>query len=432
MLKSFTLKNGIKVATYQLPQLKSVHLSLSSRGGAIMETPANNGAAHFMEHMLVQGIPSFPTVEEFSQHIEGLSGGYGATTFRLRISFNITVPAPRLEDAIRIGSEVFFEPLFVSEAIEKERRAVESEIKQKMDSHWFEINRFFRETRYSKGSLLILSEAGSLEIVGKLTREDLINFWRELFFPKNTFLLIAGNFNNLKLKKQLEQYFGKYSSTKTFSGFPKIEDDLSARKVAIREDFDLRSCYIDLTYPALNLKDPLKFRLRQSLLINILGGLRNSRLFKLLRYQRGLVYSVDAGSSMLPGLGYVYVSSEVSLEHLEEVLTLVCQEVAAFKKDGLTEEELQLAKNFLTNQWLMTFDHPSSISSWIESDLLWEDKVLLPEECAKMIQDVTREELIQLMQDYWNFDKLNLIVQGPIENSQANIKKFEKIAEILS
>src|SRR5687767_10339935 len=112
MLKTFTLKNGIKVATYNLPQLKSVHIRISAKGGVVTEKPSKNGVAHFMEHMLVQGIPSLPNVDEFSRYIESLAGTYGANTESTLVRFNLTIPFTHLETGLKIASEVFFEPLF--------------------------------------------------------------------------------------------------------------------------------------------------------------------------------------------------------------------------------------------------------------------------------------------------------------------------------
>src|SRR3989344_1979460 len=112
MLNTFTLSNGIRVVTYTMSSLRSVHMQISVKGGSLVENDSNNGVAHFMEHMLVQGIPSFPDAENLSVYIESLAGKYNAYTSQLAVSFNITVPFLHTKDAVRIASEVFFEPLF--------------------------------------------------------------------------------------------------------------------------------------------------------------------------------------------------------------------------------------------------------------------------------------------------------------------------------
>ncbi len=74
MLKTFKLTNGMQVATYNLPQLRSVYILSSVLGGSLEEPADKNGVAHFMEHMICQGTPSYQTVEELSVFIESLSG----------------------------------------------------------------------------------------------------------------------------------------------------------------------------------------------------------------------------------------------------------------------------------------------------------------------------------------------------------------------
>ncbi|MBI2011919.1 insulinase family protein [Candidatus Daviesbacteria bacterium] len=425
MLKTFTLKNGIKVATYNLPNVKSIHIRISSKGGSIVESKVNNGVAHFMEHILVQGTPSYPTVEDLSLFIESLAGNYNAQTEKLLISFFITTPATHIEDAIKITKEVFFDPLFAKDAIERERGALLNEIKQNMDSHYFELNRYFWETRVKKEHPLTLFTGGALDVVSKLTRDDLVNYWQKYFLSKNSYLLISGNFEEKKLIKLLEKYFESIDSKKVFSGFPKMSDlDLSEKEVFIRFDQKLGINYIDITWPSIKMEDTLKLRLIQNLALTILGGLRNSRLFKLLRSQRGLVYSIGSSASILPGLGLGYISSQVTSENLVEVLDLTFKELFTFVHNGPTDEELSFAKNYLSNQWFMAFDHPSVIAEWIENDLHWNDKIRLPEQYLEILKEIKKEDLLKLMQKYWDFAKLNLVIQGQIEDSKENREKY--------
>jgi len=425
MLNTITLKNGMRIATYNLPSLKSLHVRISVKGGSLVEEKTKNGVAHFMEHMLVQGIPSFPNVEEFSGFIEGLAGSYGAYTKGLVVSFYLTVPETHIESAIKIASETFFSPLFVEEAIEKERQAVIEEIKQKMDSHWYKISQYFIKTRFKKDHPLTYDGGGSLETIHTLTRENVKDYWHTYFHPKNTSVLVTGKFSEKKLTQLLEKYFSHIPNDKMFAGFPQMSNaDLAERKVSIREDRELKTCYIDITFPSLGMHDSLSERLKQNLALVIFGQLRNSRLFKLLRYQKGLVYDVSAGSSQHPGLGYVYISSQVSSQNLHEVVRLIKEEIQKFIISGPTEEELIFAKNYLTNQWLMTFDHPSSITGWVEEHLLWEEKILTPEAYGDVLKSFTRQDIVSLMKKYWDFSKLQLTIQGPISSDSATIKKY--------
>jgi len=428
MLKSFTLKNGIKVATYSIPEMRSVFVSLMVKAGSIFETKKNSGVAHLMEHMLVQGIPSLPNVEVFSDYIEGLAGGYNAATAMQSIRFIINAPARHLEDVLRISSEVMFEPLFEDNAIERERRAVLEEIKERQDSLWYKNNQFFTVTRYKKGHPMLLDGGGLLESVSILTRQDLINYWESFFYPSNTHLVIVGGFDNNKVEKLVEQFFTKVKNSQIFPGFPNYtNNDLSNKKVAIRHDPKLQICYLDLCFPSISDNASLKERTQQTIIRNILGGLRRSRLYRLLRQRKGLVYSVNFSLAVYQNFGYADISCQVSKENLEEVVDLIAKELIAFIKNGPLEEEIIFAKNHHINQCLMSWDHPSAVADWIGGDLLWEKKIYLPEEYVKIIEEVDVQSIIEFMKKNWDFQKLNLMIQGPVENTKANIQKFESL-----
>jgi predicted Zn-dependent peptidase len=258
MLNTFTLPNGIKVATYNLPSLKSIHVRTSVKGGSIVENRKNNGVAHFMEHMLVQGIPSYPSAEEFSRYIESLAGNYGAFTERLLIGFNLTVPATHVDKAVQIASEVLYEPIFDPEAIEKERNAIIDEVIQRKDSHLYKISQYFLSSRFQKNNPLLLDGGGSMHVLKKLRRIDLISYWQQYFYPENTYIHISGNFSDQELRFALEKYFGMRTSRGVSHAFPKMGDEsFLSDRLSLRKDTKLSVCYVDVTIPSLGLCDPI-------------------------------------------------------------------------------------------------------------------------------------------------------------------------------
>ena len=432
MLKTYTLKNGLKVATYEIPQMRSSFLSLVVKAGSIFDKKEINGAAHFMEHILVQGIPSFPTVEELSEFVERLAGSYNALTYQQMIKFIINAPAKSLEDILKIGSEVFFEPLFPEDSIERERNAVLEEIRQNQDSLMYKNYKFFKGIRFNKNHPLLLDNGGSIDGVNKIKREDLQDYWSQFFYLQNAYLVLVGGFKNDEAKKKIEEIFGRQKTKKTFPGFPNVTNkDLSNRQVAIRFDPELKTCYVDLTFPSCSNKAPLKERVAQSILSNILGGLRSSRLHKLLRQKRGLVYGIHFGVAIYPSFGYCVTSTQATVDNLNEVIDLTAKELKGFYLSGPTADELEFAKNYLINRSLMSFDNPQSVAAWIEDDLLWEERVYSPEDYVKIIESIGREDIMKFMQKYFEFDKLNLVIQGPVENSKANIKRFEDLIKEL-
>lgn len=428
MLKTFILKNGIKVATYSVPQMRSIYLRQDVKGGSIFDHAETSGTAHYMEHILVQGIPSLPTVEDFSDYIEGIAGSYAASTSIDDINFGISAPVTKIREVLKIGGEVFFEPLFAPDAIEREREAVMQEIRQRQDSLGYKNYQFKINHRYKGDHPLKLDTGGTLQSVANIKREDLVGYWSKFFQGKNTHLVLVGGFEDSEGKKLIEGAFEKFPAGKKFVGFPKLtNNDFTSKTVAIREDKELKACYVDLSFPSVYDSLPLEIRIRQGVIKSIFGNLRSSRLYRLLRQKKGLVYDVGITSASYYSFGYGDIYTQVAADRLDEVLGLVIAELKAFIASGPTKEELEFAVNYTNSRSLMSFDNPSSIANWIEGELLWEDKIHLPEDYIKASSQITVKSLIEFMQKYWDFAKLNLTIQGPIENSKKNLDKYKEM-----
>lgn len=428
MLKCFTLENGLKVATYSIPAMRSVHISQTVKSGHIFDTKETSGSAHFMEHLLVQGIPSLPNVEVFSDHIESLAGSYNASTLSQLVNFSFNAPVRHISDILRISSEVFFEPLFEEEAIARERHAVLEEIRQRQDSLWYKNWQFFSEARFTGNHPMKLDGGGTIESVNKLSKVNLVEFWEKFFHPDNTYLTIIGGFQAQDIQELVESHYGKYKRGSKFTGFPKFTNkDMSGRCVSIRSDHSLQTCYVDISFPSADANISIKDRYAAKIISCVLGGLRSSRLFRLLRQKKGLVYDISFGFASYALFGYSKISFQVVPQKLDEVFKLVKDELNAFITTGVTLQELNLTKNFLIDRSLMSFDQPSAIADWIEDDLLWEDRIYTPEEIVKIIESIDKNDLKQVMEKYWDFDKLNLVVQGPLEDSVENISKYNYI-----
>lgn len=432
MLNAYKLKNGLNVATYSIPEMRSVFLWIAVKGGSIFDTKNTAGIAHFGEHLLVQGIPTLPNVENFSSFLEGLAASYGAATNPQYVRFNVNAPATHLKEIIRIASEVFFAPLFPSDAVERERDVIIEEIKERQDALWYKNYHFFASKRFIPNHPMQLDSAGDEDVIKSLTREDLVNWWSAHFYPENTYLVVVGGFQNNDIQGIIEENFEKYPAAGKSIQFPPFNGEhFTDKYIAIREDKKLKTTYVDLTFPSMGEEHSLEERIPRALIKNILGGLRGSRLYRLLRQRRGLVYDVGAGSVAYQKFGYAYIASQMAEEKLEEVLRLISKELVAFHRLGPTEEEVEFAKNHHINRSLMHWDHPSAIADWIAGDLMWEDRIYTPEEYVEVVNKVDNKKIMAFMEKYWDFNKIGLTIQGPVKDSKENLDKFGAlIAEI--
>lgn len=433
LIQRFKLKNGLNVCLYRIPSARSIYVSITAKGGVLHETEKNNGISHFMEHLLVEGTPSFPSAEKLSEYIEGLAGTFNAQTTRTMVRFYVRLPEAQYQKAVQITKEVFFEPLFLPKAVEKERRAILAEVKTRKDTVEYKIWRFASDHRFKEKSKLRLEVMGDLKVLKSLSGSQLKNFWRKVIVPSNSYLLIAGNFSLPEIKKEVLEQFCVVSAHSYGIFEPRFNNaELSSRTIAIRCDRKLNVVYVDLSFPTeVGRSDPRKLRSIEFFATRILGGITQSRLYKALRLQKGLAYSVDIGDMMIDDMSFININSEVMSQNLDSALQVIVQELYQFVTNGPTDEEVEFIKNYLFNRWMMQYDNVGNIVSWLEREFLWEKRMMFPEDYIKVLRHVSKRDILSLMKQYWDLSRLNLVLQGPVENTKTNKEKFARIVQIL-
>lgn len=427
MLKAQTLSNGLKYASYHLPNLKSVYISALVKGGSILDKPKTAGMAHFMEHILMEGIPSFPSSAILGAYLESMAARYNAQTSIWTIKVWFHLPESKFEEGLKVLSETIFTPLFLEQAIEKERSAIIHEIKTDKDSEGYRFGEFYTKIRYKKSSLINVPTVGEVETVSNLTRDDLVNFWKENFVPKNINLTAVGNLPG-NLTELITKYFGSYSPGKAVK-FPDIgNSDFADNRLGIDHIAEFKVNKLSLSFLTdININCSRGLSNRLVVANRILYGSLTSRLFKKLRVESGLVYDVGGTHRYYTTGGLMDIRSQVTNENLKQVLEIIVQELKNFLTDGPTEEEVIQAVNYKINGAMMRFDSPGGVADWIEGELLWEDKIQLPEEYAEDMKTITRDSIHQFVKEHWNVDKACLVIQGPLENSAENKKALTEI-----
>lgn len=428
MLINFELENGLKVAGYQLPTTKSVSLQLIVKGGASCDLKGKSGTAHLMEHMLLQGIPSLPNAEVLTEYIESRAGYVNAYTSFDTVEFVLKMPFKYLEDVVKIAAEVFFQPLFPVEALEKERQVMLEEIYSNWQSTHDQIGRFFLQAKYAEGSGLRKEVGGLPEDVKVLTLEDLKNYYQEVFKTNNTYFCIVGNFDAEQLKILVEKNFGKIKTVGEFKGLEKYSQaDFSSEVLSFRKDANLNSVFVDLSFGGLNREFSVKDWMGQMMLMNVFANLHKSRLYNLLRYKEGLIYSISLSAVAMYGFGMSNVPFECSRTNLTKVLEIIIENLIKFKQEGMTAAEFEYIRNYSIDNLLMQYDSPGGIMENLAQDLLWEDKIYSPEESVEVIKKLDLVEVNGLLKQYWDFSKTNLTVQAAedlTDNEQAALKEM--------
>src|SRR5258707_1578930 len=132
-IQRHALPNGLVVITETMQHVRSVSVGIWVRHGSRRETPAENGTAHFLEHMVFKGTER-RSAEDIAREMDSFGGILDAFTSKEQICFNANVLYAHLPIAFDVLSDLVLRPKFDSEDVKKERQVVLEEIKMDMDN----------------------------------------------------------------------------------------------------------------------------------------------------------------------------------------------------------------------------------------------------------------------------------------------------------
>ena len=205
-LTYYRLKNGLNVVLSEDFSLPVVSVAVAYNVGSILEPQGKTGMAAVMENLMFSGSANVPPRQHFN-YINRVGGTFNALLMEDRTVFYQTVPSNRLSLVLWLESDRMRFLEFSSRAFEDARTAILEDLRDRKEGdRYFDSARTFDQLLYSDFSHSH-SLYGSEGEVRNLTLDDLRAFYAAHYGPNNAVLCITGNFDRLKTRELISQYF---------------------------------------------------------------------------------------------------------------------------------------------------------------------------------------------------------------------------------
>jgi predicted Zn-dependent peptidase len=431
--QTFTLKNGLSVVLVDTKTFPTFTAMLLVGAGSRYENKENNGVAHFFEHMAFKGSKKYPNALLLSSIIEGLGGIFNAFTTKDHTGYWIKAPLFHFETVVDVLADMIQNPLLFPEEIEREKGVIIEEINMYEDEPQYKVWELFEELLF-KNHPLGYPTTGYKETVGKFTRQTFLDYMENLYKPSNVVLVIAGGLSinqKSKIKNQndtsklknflniIEKNFSSWKDGQKAS-FLNFSDNQNSPQILIKTK-KTEQAHLVLGYRGLSYTD--KKRYVQSVLMTILGGGMSCRLFYQLRERRGLCYYIHSGSEPFSDTGYVYTRAGLTADakKINEAIKVIIDEHQKIAEGELKDEEVKKAKEMVKGRLILSLEDTHDLASFVGRKLIFEGKIVEPQEIIKKIDAITREEIIDLAKKLFVKEKLNLALLSPITEDKIKV-----------
>ena len=366
MIETTVLKNGIRVLTERMENVRSVALGVWVNAGSVFETPENYGVSHFIEHMLFKGTET-RSASDIAAEMDAIGANLNAFTAKECTCFHVKALDEDLEKAVDMLSDIVLRSTFDPEQMAREKGVVLEEIAMTEDSP--EDIVFDRASEQLFAGTPIESEIlGTEKTVNRLSREDLLRYMQKHYTAENIVIAIAGSFERENLIALLERYFadvlhGERHKTPSVSMRPGFRTALVKK--------DVEQINLCLALPGAALGTDAYYA--QAVLSNALGGSMSSRLFQRIREERGLAYSVYSYPMAYRGAGSLCFYAGCTEGQAKEVLSLMLAEIEDVKRNGISEEEFLRARQQLKGSYVLGMESTMAhMSALVKTALLLE------------------------------------------------------------
>lgn len=365
-VSDFFLNNGMEVVVIPDHRAPVVTHMVWYKIGSADEPPGKSGIAHFFEHLMFKGTKNHPQ-GEFSAAVTEIGGNENAFTTADYTAFHQTVAPSALPTMMRFEADRMRNLVLTDQVIGPERDVIIEERRMRVDNSPDAVLGEEVQATLFQNHPYRIPVIGWLQEMQQLNRTDAVAFYDKYYAPNNAVLIVAGDVTPDAVRRQAEETYGKVPRGPDLPPRirPQEPEQNASRAVTMRDErISVPSFSKQWVVPSYESAEPGEAE-AIDLLSEVLGGGLQSRIYQDLVVRDRLASSAGAyfeGTTVDPTNFAVFGAPQG--EHtLEEVEKAVDAEIARLQADGVTDAELEKAKNRYVRAMIFARDSAAGMAN---------------------------------------------------------------------
>jgi len=428
-----TYENGFRIV-YEKPVIalsNIASLQVFCDIGSIHEPEESRGSAHFIEHMCFKGTNRLKTSKEVSQIFDETGSVSNAYTDRRYTCYYAETDKSNVKTCISVLADMLLNSVFDKTEYAKERDVVKEEmVKDADDYELLALENADKQIYAGSPYEHSVDELKYHEGKHALKYENILEIYKKYYVPANFILSVCSNIPFETICKYVEQS----DFTKPVNREPRPFINLCLKPqtdvVYCLEKRTTNPVHICIGFRTCQLMHSDKYCLK--LLKTVLSGKINSRMFMLLREENGLTYSSYAYTDFFEHMGDFKMYAECDPEKFFKngsklgVFPLLCQMICDLLKDGITKDEMILAKGFTQGSQKINAENSSVIAKYNGKNALF-NNLSAPKYADKyktLIEPITLKDIHQCIRKYFCREGMVVSVVSADPPSKKQLCKF--------
>ena len=409
-----TLTNGLRTIFVNVPDAPTVTVLTLIAAGSRREKPEEHGLAHFLEHMCFKGTTTRAKAIDIARELENLGAENNAFTGKGYTGYYAKAAAKHAPKLLDVIADLYLNPLFPEDEIEKEKGVIVEEINMYDDMPKSVVDDVYNVTMFGDtpaGRTII----GTKESVRSFTRDQIITFRKRNYHAGSTIVVVSGAFDTAVMKKEIAKRFASVPKGKLVK---EPAFGLAAANVAVAsKEKPSEQTHLIIGVPSVSLhaKDDAPLRV----LATILGGGMSSRLFQRLREELGLCYYIYANQDAHETYGDFSIGAGIPHGKEADVIREVRAVLADMKTTLVSESELSIAKNYMAGNFLMGLEASDDLAFYFGLRAAHNLPAALPASRVRELQLVTAPDVRRVAKKLFDSTKFRAALVTPHADQKA-------------
>jgi predicted Zn-dependent peptidase len=402
------LANELPLYRIAVEGARSATILIAFDAGARTEREAENGMAHFLEHLVFKGGEKYPTYRDVNEAAERIGAVLNAYTSHDLVAFHITVRATKALEAADLLTDFVGRPRIDGDELNRERGVVVQEIARANDQPSVMAEHLIDEAAFGDHPLGRPVLGSTEHIRDTFTRDGILAFRDRRWAPDRGGAFLVGNLEGLPDNGAVAELFTRFPARPEpapYEPAPPVHP-----RVLVRERESNQS-HLRMSYrPEIEISQA-KERAALTIYSTLLGGSMGSRLFDEIREQRGLAYSVHSIAHSYSDVPVLQLSAGLESDKMLEAYRRMRDIVTELREDGPTEAEVERARAYAAGARAIAFENTGAIARHAAQQTIVYGEDVDPDRTIALLDEVTFDEVREVAARV--ADRLSIACVGP-------------------
>jgi zinc protease len=403
--------NGVVCLAKHAPTTPAVSINLAMRAGSVCDPAGAEGSAWLLSRVIDRGTTS-RSAADIAEELDGRGITLTVSVTRHLFSLVCTCLSDDFEPVLALLGDVLMSPSLSDEQIATRKGEVVTAIRQDEDSPAVRATEELMARLYPGGHPYGRRTKGTIEIVERLTRADLVGLHGAQFAPGRLTAVIVGDVDTDRAREAAARAFGRWTKAA-----PPSAAVPSAQRAARRERVlipMMNKSQVDLAYgfTTMTRRDPAYYALW---LMNVAFGQYaiGGRLGDNIRERQGMAYYVSSSLDANIAEGPLTIRAGVSPANVDRAVASIDDEIRRVVADGLTPKELDESRRFLIGAMPRSLETNSAIAHFLQNEEVFGLGLDYDARLPEYLTAVSLHDVNAMARTYLDIDRATVVIAGP-------------------